>query len=250
MTGRHGSWRSKASPRCAELLRPLLDQVGEAPLLTRQQEIELADAAHAGDLKARERLIMCNTRLVARVAIDKFQQAETPAFTVEDAFMAGIEGLMHAISRFDTTKGFKLSTYATWWIVQTIDRAMKKEQGTIRLPYHRWDAGERPAKLASLDVPGKDGFESPLSDSISLEHDLWRSERDLDAFMELEADLSVASLLEVLDEREREVIVLRYGLGALPPQTLEVIGKRFELTRERIRQIQREAEGKMEPLAS
>lgn len=240
-----GGFRGTARQRIASLMRELMGQVGNEALLSREQEVVLARRVRSGDERAREQLVMSNTRLVANIAMKSFRQGETPGFTIEDAFMAGVEGLIEAIDRFDPERGFKLSTYATWWIKQAIDRAIHNEATTIRMPVHRYEKGEKPHTMHSLDAEigtatDRGDDRSPLLSFLAHVED---------GFDDVVHRLTVERLVCVLEGRERRVIEMRYGLGC-EARTLAEVGEELGVTREWIRQIQRIAEERMAEAAA
>ena len=275
----------------ADLLRQYLDEIGRHPLLTREDEQRLGRAVAAGREAARRRsagvqpeatviseceeatrtLIQSNLRLV--VAIAKRYQS-VAGLGLLDLIQEGNLGLMRAVERFDYRRGFRFSTYATWWIRQSITRAIANTARSIRLPVQthdmvsrvlrtqrllETDLGRPPtiAELAAeLDVAPERvelalslanepvSIFEPVGDEGSTLHDFLRdvttpSPADQVAATELPAD--VAKLLSVLTEREREILCLRYGLDRGNPRTLEEVARLFRLTAERIRQIERRA---------
>jgi RNA polymerase primary sigma factor len=266
-----------------DLVQQYLGELRREPLLTAAEEVELAQAIEAGraphaspELRAtadaaRRRFIEANLRLVVSVA-KRYQSAGLPML---DLIQEGNLGLMRAVEKFDWRKGFKFSTYATWWIRQGITRAIADKSRTIRVPAHLGEAlsvlartsaqllktlGREPTiaelaaesgfpidkvedalrvepDLVSLSaVVGEDG-NTELADLLP---DLAAASPDEVAAQSLESDALHRSL-ERLDAREREVLCLRFGLTQDRPLTLEEVGKRFDLTRERIRQIEAKA---------
>ena len=246
-----------------------LREIGRESLLTPEQEKELAARIKRGDKAARERMITANLRLVVRLATD-YANLGLPLL---DLISEGNIGLMKAVERFDPAKGGKLSTYAAWWIKQSIKRALANQSKTIRVPVHQVEKiakirrlterltaelGREPtdekladevglteAKVAalkssairpaSLDAPiGRDDGETLFGDMISDEN----AEDPLEQLEEKDARANLGGLLKVLTPREREIMKLRYGLGGGRQKTLEDIGAKFGITRERIRQIQ------------
>ena len=275
----------------ADLLRQYLDEIGRHPLLTRDDEQRLGAAVHAGRDAVRRRaesgppdaavisaceeatrqLIQCNLRLV--VAIAKRYQSVT-GMGLLDLIQEGNLGLMRAVERFDHRRGFRFSTYATWWIRQSITRAIANTARSIRLPVQTHDmvsrvlrtqrlletdlgrpptvaelaaeldvAPERVELALSLAAEPVSIFE-PVGDEGSTLHEFLRDVTTPSPFDELAASQlpgDVSRLLKVLTEREREVLCLRYGLDRGRPRTLEEVAVLFRLTAERIRQIERRA---------
>jgi RNA polymerase primary sigma factor len=257
-------------------LNRYLREIGRIPLLTPQQEIELAEKIKKGDAAARERMINSNLRLVVTIAHD-YANLGLPLL---DLISEGNIGLTKAVERFDPAKGAKLSTYAMWWIKQSIKRALANQGKTIRLPVHLVDkiakvrrvslqmsdelgreptddelgeeigiAAEKVAVLkslgirpASLDAPiGDDDDSTEFGEVIGDEEAQTPFEllRDEDLRNEMEG------LLEALDHRERKIISQRFGLEGGKPKTLEDVSKDFGVTRERIRQLQNVALAKL-----
>jgi RNA polymerase primary sigma factor len=249
-------------------LQLYLRQIGEYPLLTVEEEVKLARKIKRGDKEARARMVRSNLRLVVKIARD-YSNFGLPLL---DLISEGNIGLMKAVERFDPKKGGKLSTYAAWWIKQSIKRALANQSKTIRLPVHLVDkiaklrrvstqmteelgreptddelaeeVGMAPAKVAalksaairptSLDQPLNDEDSTALGDIIGDEEaqDPYEMLRDKDLRDE------VGDLLAVLDERERKIINSRFGLDGQKTKTLEEVGVKFGVTRERIRQLQ------------
>ena len=257
-------------------LNRYLREIGRIPLLTPQQEIELAEKIKKGNAAARERMINSNLRLVVTIAHD-YANLGLPLL---DLISEGNIGLTKAVERFDPAKGAKLSTYAIWWIKQSIKRALANQGKTIRLPVHLVDkiakvrrvslqmsdelgreptddelgeeigiAAEKVAVLkslgirpASLDAPiGDDDDSTEFGEVIGDEEAQTPFEllRDEDLRNEMEG------LLEALDHRERKIISQRFGLEGAKPKTLEDVSKDFGVTRERIRQLQNVALAKL-----
>jgi len=257
-------------------LNRYLREIGRIPLLTPQQEIELAEKIKKGNAAARERMINSNLRLVVTIAHD-YANLGLPLL---DLISEGNIGLTKAVERFDPAKGAKLSTYAMWWIKQSIKRALANQGKTIRLPVHLVDkiakvrrvslqmsdelgreptddelgeeigiAAEKVAVLkslgirpASLDAPiGDDDDSTEFGEVIGDEEAQTPFEllRDEDLRNEMEG------LLEALDHRERKIISQRFGLDGGKPKTLEDVSKDFGVTRERIRQLQNVALAKL-----
>ena len=252
-----------------------LREIGRTPLLTRQQEIELAAKIKKGDGKARARMINSNLRLVVTIAQD-YANLGLPLL---DVISEGNIGLMTAVDRFDPSKGAKLSTYAAWWIRQSIKRALSNQGKTIRLPVHLGDKilKMRRVALQMSEELGREPTDDELSEEIGIASgkvsqlktvsirpaslDAPVSDNDLTEFGESVADEEaqtpfellldkslrdeVGNVLEVLDAREKKIVFQRFGLDGGKPRTLEEVGKKLGVTRERIRQVQNVALSKL-----
>ena len=246
-----------------------LREIGQTPLLTREEEVKLARRIKRGDQAARQQMIKANLRLVVKIAHD-YASYGLPLL---DLISEGNIGLMKAVERFDPKKGGKLSTYAAWWIKQSIKRALANQSKTIRLPVHLVDKiarmrrvgmqlaeefGREPtdeelgeelgmpaAKIAqlrtaairpaSLDAAvGQEEDGASLGDMIGDESAAMPS----DMLSDKNLRKAVMDLLHVLDERELKIITLRFGLDGKKEMTLEEVGRKFKVTRERVRQLQ------------
>ena len=249
-------------------IRLYLREIGLVKLLTPQEEIELAARIKKGDKKAREHMIKANLRLVVKIARDY----EGIGLPLLDLISEGNIGLMKAVERFDPAKGGKLSTYGSWWIKQSIKRALANQSKTIRLPVHLVDKiskmrrtamklqeefGREPTdeelaaelsttaarvsqmrtasiRPASLDAPVGDDNSNSYSEMVE-------DERAVNPYDELE-DKPVTGMLQDmvkhLDEREATILRFRFGLDGGNEKTLEEVGEKFGVTRERVRQIQ------------
>ena len=248
-----------------------LKDIGQVPLLTSEEEKDLAERMSKGDEEAKKRLSEANLRLV--VSIAKRYVGRGMQFL--DLIQEGNLGLMKAVDKFDHTKGFKFSTYATWWIRQSITRAIADQARTIRIPVHMVETINKtgrvvrqlmqtlgreptPAEIAEeMGVPEEKVIEIQkiAQDPVSLETPIGEEEDShLGDFIEDNSAASPAEkaesrmlreqLLQVLDTltpRENEVLLMRYGLRDGRPKTLEEVGKEFNVTRERIRQIEAKA---------
>ncbi|HAB19095.1 MAG TPA: RNA polymerase subunit sigma [Verrucomicrobiales bacterium] len=247
----------------------------EVPLLTIQEEIDLAARIKRGDNAARERMIRANLRLVVKIARD-YDGFGLPLL---DLINEGNIGLMKGVERFDPAKGGKLSTYASWWIKQSIKRALANQSKTIRLPVHLVDKvtkmkraahqlqellGREPSdeELADeLGVPVKkvrfwqrstqktSSLEAPLGDEDSSRLvDVVPDLESRDPYRTLEQKTThrlLVGFLNILDQRELAILRERFGLDGEPEKTLDEIGRKFGVTRERIRQLQNIALGKL-----
>ena len=252
-------------------VRMYLKEIGTVPLLSAEEEIELAMRKADGDELAKERLIEANLRLV--VSIAKRYTGRGMSFL--DLVQEGNLGLIKGVEKFDYTKGYKLSTYATWWIRQSVTRALADQARTIRVPVHMVETINKMSKMqrkltlelgyepsipelakaldmseekvmeimqiarepASLETPIGEEDDSNLGDFVA-DSNVVTPEQNVESVMLRE---QIDTLLGDLKERERQVIVLRFGLEDGHPHTLEEVGKEFNVTRERIRQIEAKA---------
>ena len=245
-----------------------LREISQVPLLTPQDEVKLAGQIKRGNKKAREKMITANLRLVVKIAHD-FGNYGLPLL---DLISEGNIGLMKAVERFDPKKGGKLSTYASWWIKQSIKRALANQSKTIRLPVHLVDKIGKIRRVAAqmTEELGHEPSTEELAEELGLPiakvahlksvairpasldakisadddtafGDLVGDDRAEDPFESLrDKDLrgEVGDLLEILDPRERKIIAFRFGLSGGRERTLEEVGHKFGVTRERIRQLQ------------
>ncbi len=252
-----------------------LREIGQTPLLTIEEEIELAAKIKKGSKEARAKMIKANLRLVVKIAHD-YANLGLPLL---DLVSEGNIGLMKAVERFDPAKGGKLSTYAAWWIKQSIKRALANQAKTIRLPVHLVDkiAKIKRVSLSMSEALGREPTDEELADEVGLSAaklsqlrtvsirpaslDAPMNDEDGTEFGEIVGDdaavdpaenLSdknlqeeVSDLLRVLDDRERKIIMSRFGLDGGDTRTLEEVGERFGVTRERIRQLQNIALAKL-----
>ncbi|MCH5191112.1 MAG: RNA polymerase sigma factor RpoD [Oscillospiraceae bacterium] len=252
-------------------VRVYLKEIGRVPLLTSEEEIELAIRIADDDKKAKQRLAEANLRLV--VSIAKRYVGRGMQFL--DLIQEGNLGLIKAVEKFDYTKGFKFSTYATWWIRQAITRAIADQARTIRIPVHMVETINKVKKTSSqlLHKNGHDPSAEEIAEElnmspekvreilrlaqepVSLETPIGEEEDshlgdfipDDDALSPADAASisllkeQLAEVLKTLTPREERVLSLRYGLDDGHPRTLEEVGKEFNVTRERIRQIEAKA---------
>jgi RNA polymerase primary sigma factor len=262
----------------SDSLQRFLRDIGRTKLLTAAQEIELAKRVECGDMRAKRHMIEANIRLV--VSIAKHYREQGLPFL--DLIQEGTIGLVRAVEKFDYRRGYKFSTYATWWIRQAVTRAIADKARTIRIPVHMVEKLNRvghverqlvqrlgrepePAEIAaelkvsirevrdilrvaqmpvSLEKPVGDEDESQLGDFVADES----TEEPFETATETLQREDIQKALDALPERERQVIELRYGLRGHEPLTLEEVGRAFGVTRERIRQIENNTLKKLKQL--
>jgi RNA polymerase primary sigma factor len=252
-----------------DAVRMYLRSIGRVPLITREDEVRLAKRIEQNDMSAKNALIEANLRLVVSIA----KRYSGRGLTLLDLIQEGNLGLIRAVEKFDWRRGFKFSTYATWWIRQAITRALADQSRTIRIPVHMVERMNRVARAkrslmqqnnrepsfeeiaelvemtpkkveeilklgqepVSLEAPvgGEEG-DASLGDFISDEV----GDRPLEVVANRIRDADLQQVLDSLPWRERRVIELRYGLGDKGPMTLEDIGHEVGVTRERVRQIE------------
>lgn len=252
----------------ADPVRMYLKEIGKVPLLTPEEEIELARRVKEKDVEAKRRLTEANLRLVVSIA----KRYVGRGLLFLDLIQEGNLGLIRAVEKFDYTRGYKFSTYATWWIRQAITRAIADQARTIRVPVHMVETMNKLARV-QRELTQRLGRE-PTVDELSQEmglspHKILEIQRAaqepvsletptgeeddselgdfiVDAYSEPPADVVarkirsevLSKVLESLPSRERKVLELRFGLKGEPPLTLEEVGERFGVTRERIRQVE------------
>ena len=263
-----------------DALQQFLDGIATTPLLTADEEIVLAKRIERGDLDAKDHMTRANLRLVVSIA-KRYRNQGLPFL---DLIQEGTVGLIRAVEKFDHRKGFKFSTYATWWIRQAISRAIADKARTIRIPIHidnvlkKLDSAQRKleangdrdatieeiAELAGVDPEEADVIMRAAQQLVSLDKPVG-DDGDAALFGDLIPDDSTASpfdeavesmrderlygVLEHLPYRERRILELRYGLNGEPAQTLDKVAKLFKLTRERTRQIEEAALRKLATLS-
>ncbi|HKU58811.1 MAG TPA: sigma-70 family RNA polymerase sigma factor [Gaiellaceae bacterium] len=263
----------------ADSLQLFLKDIGKVDLLTAAQEVELAKRIERGDHRAKQEMVEANLRLVVSIA-KRYRNQGLPFL---DLIQEGTIGLVRAAEKFDWRKGYKFSTYATWWIRQAVARALADKARTIRMPVHvveklnkimrserklRSEQGREPTNLeiardldmtleevesirrtsqapVSLEKPVGDEEESEFGQFIEDEHTPLPDEAADTAFRAA----ALTKCLGALSYRERRVLELRYGLNGEQPRTLDEVGRTFQVTRERIRQIENQGLKKLRALA-
>jgi RNA polymerase primary sigma factor len=265
--------RQELGSETPDLIPGYFARIDKGSLLTHEEEIDLSQRAKAGDKRARQRLIEKNLRLVVSVA-KKYRGYGLP---FEDLIQEGNIGLMKAVEKFDPERGFRFSTYATWWIRQAVQRAVADKGRTIRVPVHMGDKIRKMARVynelalglerdpTDEEVAGELGWtveqvrdvKGAMPDATSLHQplssdegsselgDLIEDERASDTPGEVMREMETAGLgqaIERLPERHRYVLVRRYGLGDRDVATLAELSDELDISRERVRQLQREAE--------
>ena len=262
-----------------EALQLFLKDIGKVELLTAAQEIELAKRIERGDHQAKQDMVAANLRLVVSIA-KRYRNQGLPFL---DLIQEGTIGLVRAAEKFDHRKGFKFSTYATWWIRQAVARALADKARTIRMPVHvveklnkivrterklRAERGREPtsieiARELDLTIEEVDQIRRSAQTPVSLEKPVGDDEESefghfiTDDQAPLPDELAenvlrnetLMKILGTLSERERRVLELRYGLNGEQPRTLDEVGRTFEVTRERIRQIENQSLKKLRALA-
>jgi len=256
-----------------------LREIGRVPLLTAAQEVELAKRIERGDMAAKSRMIEANLRLVVSIA-KRYRNQGLPFL---DLIQEGTIGLVRAAEKFDHRRGFKFSTYATWWIRQAVARALADKARTIRMPVHVVEKLNRIARTerelraslgrdptikeiaqavglaegdveqikraaqtpVSLEKPVGEDDESELRDLLE-DASAHRPDEAVEAVLVVE---TLAQAISTLSEREQRVLELRYGLNGEQPRTLDEVGRSFNVTRERIRQIESQCLRKLAALA-
>ena len=259
-------------------VRLYLREIGKIPLLTPEEEAELADRIVKGDKKAKDKMVESNMRLVVSIA----KRYGGRGLDFLDLIQEGNTGLLRAVEKFDPAKGFKFSTYATWWVRQAITRAIADQARTIRIPVHmvetinkvlrttrkltaelnREPTNEEIAKELGLEPEKVDYVMRIKQDIASLDASVGREGDDEDSvlgdFVEDEERDSpedsaanqilkeqLSEIIATLTDREQKIIRLRFGIGGGRPHTLEEVGNEFDVTRERIRQIEAKALSKL-----
>lgn len=256
-------------------LKLYLREISKTELLTPEEEIKLAARIKKGDKKARTHMIRANLRLVVKIA----QEYANYGLPLSDLISEGNIGLMKAVERFDPSKGGKLSTYGSWWIKQSIKRALANQSKTIRLPIHMVDKIARMKRISNLltEELGREPTQEELAEELGIPRrklalleaaairpsslnapihedessevsDIIGDEKAVSPYEALDNKSmhnEIDELLDILDEREHRIIGARFGLDGDKPMTLEEVGVEFGVTRERIRQLQNIALEKM-----
>ncbi|MBA3861378.1 MAG: sigma-70 family RNA polymerase sigma factor [Actinomycetota bacterium] len=260
-------------------LQLFLKDIGKVRLLTAQEEVDLAKRIERGDLDAKQKMVESNLRLVVSIA-KNYRNQGLPFL---DLIQEGTLGLVRAAEKFDYRKGFKFSTYATWWIRQAIARALADKARTIRIPVHvveklnkigraerklvtelgREPTPEEIAEVTGIEPDEVDSIKRSAQAPVSLEKPVGdeeesefgqfiadeRAESPYERAAEILTKEALREALENLSYRERRVLELRYGLGGEHPRTLDEVGRTFNVTRERIRQIENQSLKKLQSLA-
>jgi RNA polymerase primary sigma factor len=260
-------------------LQLLLKDIGKVRLLTAAEEVELAKRIERGDLDAKRKMVESNLRLVISIA-KNYRYQGLPFL---DLIQEGTLGLVRAAEKFDYRRGFKFSTYATWWIRQAVARALADKSRTIRIPVHvveklnrirrverklvtelgREPTPEEIAEVTGIEPEEVDSIKRSAQAPVSLEKPVGdeeesefgqfiadeRAESPFERAAEIFTKEALKEALENLSYRERRVLELRYGLGGEHPRTLDEVGRAFNVTRERIRQIENQSLKKLQSLA-
>jgi RNA polymerase primary sigma factor len=260
-------------------LQLFFKEMGKVRLLTAQEEVGLAKRIERGDLAAKQRMVESNLRLVVSIA-KNYRNQGLPFL---DLIQEGTIGLVRAAEKFDYRKGFKFSTYATWWIRQAIARALADTARTIRIPVHiveklnkirraerslvtalgREPTAEEIAEVTGIDPDEVDSIKRSAQAPVSLEKPVGddeqsefgqfiadeQAESPYERAVEILTNEALREALENLSYRERRVLELRYGLGGEHPRTLDEVGRTFNVTRERIRQLEHQSLEKLQNLA-
>lgn len=262
-----------------EVFKIYLNEISRYPVLKREEEVEIAKKIENNDVQAKEMMIKCNLRLVVSIAKKYINRGMSLVDLVEE----GNIGLLKAVEKFDYTKGFKFSTYATWWIRQAIERAIINQCRMVRIPVHMSENISKVLKVQN-ELQQKFGREATIfeistackmslsmlkkvydaikqdtsldmpvgsDDSSTLHEFIADDEKYLDPYMKIENESKkeiIVKWLNYLNDNERVIIVRRYGLSGNDPETLEAIGSDLGITRERVRQIEKRVLSKLRNL--
>lgn len=262
-----------------DILRLYFQDVGHKPLLTAKEEIQFARRIQLGDEVARHRMIEGNLRLVVKFAMNYLHRG----LTLLDLIEEGNLGLMHAVEKFDPERGFRFSTYASWWIRQAIERAIINKARTIRIPLHIFkhfysvQRAYRALELKGIHKPSIEDVAAYLDENSASVESILEATRPTESFDALvdreqrplqetiadenhkapeqsleaeEASRFISDWLSCLSDIQRQVVIMRFGLEGHDASTLEQVGEAIDRTRERARQIQVEALEKLEKTAS
>ncbi len=277
--GRPTTPRDLTPDTTTDSLQLFLKGIGKVPLLTRPQELALAKRIERGEFDAKQKMVESNLRLVVAYA-KNYRNRGLPFL---DLIQEGTIGLVRATEKFDYRKGFKFSTYATWWIRQALARALDDKSRTIRIPTHvvvklnkigraerklvtelgreptveeiAEETGLRPEEVKSIQTSAQTplSLEMPVGDEEQSELGQFIADEQAESPHEHAAEIitkeALREALEDLSYRERRVLELRYGLGGERPRTLDEVARRFNVTRERIRQIENQSLKKLQSLA-
>ena len=262
---------SLGSKSISDPVRMYLKEIGRIKLLTRDEEIELAQRVEQGDEKAKERLTAANLRLVVSIAKKYIGRG----LSFLDLIQEGNKGLIRAVEKYDWKKGYKFSTYETWWIRQAITRAIADQARTIRIPVHMVETINKLIRISRrlMQKLGRDPTPEEIAEEMGITpekvREIWKisqkttsletpigdeDDSQLGDFIEDTKQLSpyemtsqrllrenIEEVLSALSEREAKVLEMRFGLNGQKPMTLEEVGREFGVTRERIRQIEAKA---------
>lgn len=246
-----------------------INEIRNYPLLTREEEYELVRKARDGDEQSKQKLVLSNLRLVVKIA----RNYQSRGLNFEDVISEGNIGLIHAVEKFDPDKGFRFSTYAIWWIKQAIKKAIINKGRDIRIPSYKHDLlnkinntsmkyittvgryptiretaaelGMEESKIEEIFLEFQDmsSLNDVIGDELILEDIVLEKDSEFmeDKIIESIIGQEIKKTLDILDEREKEIISARYGIGGDVKLTLEEVGKKFNITRERVRQLEKRA---------
>ncbi|BDU50644.1 sigma-70 family RNA polymerase sigma factor [Haliovirga abyssi] len=251
------------------LIKLYLSDIKDFKLLTKEEEYKLIEESKKGNEEAKEELILSNLKLVIKIA----KGYRNKGLSFMDLISEGNIGLIYAIEKFDLSRGFRFSTYAVWWIKQTITKSIINKGRGIRIPSYKHDILNKINMYIGKYLSVYDKYPSPeeISEELNLDkdkvHQILIEFQDMvslstsvgeDIFLEdiipekesemLEDDIldevikeNISKEMEILNERERDIVISRFGMGGIKPLTLEELGKKYDITRERVRQIEKKA---------